>query len=84
MTRDGAQGVRRRGGTKATQGINQDASTLARAEAAALSSIGAGPARPCPYQHHRKSYWRLAAGGPTVCGVCHTAAPGLEIVSVLA
>jgi hypothetical protein len=35
---------------------------------------------PCPYSGHRGTDWRLASGGPLVCGVCHPPAPQLEVV----
>jgi hypothetical protein len=73
MSRDGAQ-TRTRKGTKATQGINQDVTVLARANAAALSFVGPGSASPCSYPEHRYSDWRGAdppAGSRATCGVCH-------------
>lgn len=42
----------------------------------ALELVGELPA--CPYDRHRSTDWRLAEGGPVVCGICHPPAPGLD------
>lgn len=80
MSRDGAQ-VRARRGTKSTQGINGEAALLGRFNGAVSNIPLIGTAQPCPYDHHRTSDWRLSAGGPTVCGICHPPAAGLDMVS---
>lgn len=38
----------------------------------------------CPYPAHRDlgTDWRLAEGGPVVCGVCHPPVKGLDVVKV--
>lgn len=65
-------------GTKETQGINGNAAALQ--ERLARVSLGGGVLRaPCPYRHHRATDWRLTAGGPVVCGVCHPPAAGLDV-----
>lgn len=68
-------------GTKETQGINGDAAALQRRMDSALAAVGAVQTGACAYPRHRGSDWRLAAGGPLVCGVCHPPAPGLDIVN---
>jgi hypothetical protein len=47
-----------------------------------LRSTGVG-ADPCGYPSHRGEEWRLATGGPTVCGQCHPPAEGLHVVPVV-
>jgi hypothetical protein len=69
-------------GTKDTQGINGDAIALQRLLAAVPLLAGDGAA--CPYQDHRRTDWRLCAGGPVVCGVCHPPAAGLDVELVAA
>jgi hypothetical protein len=66
-------------GTKETQGINGDAAALQRRLAAVAASSGGGAIKPCPYPYHRATDWRLAQGGPIVCGVCHPPASGLDV-----
>jgi hypothetical protein len=66
-------------GTAATQGVNGDAILLQRRLAAVPAALLDGAAAPCPYPDHRPSDWRLTAGGPLVCGVCHPPATGLDV-----
>ena len=33
----------------------------------------------CPYPRHAGHEWRLANGGPWVCGVCHPPVAGLDV-----
>lgn len=68
-------------GTKETQGINGDAAILQRwAGAVAGGRVRTeAPLEPCPYPHHRGADWRLASGGPIVCGICHPPAAGLDV-----
>lgn len=37
------------------------------------------PDAPCIYIRHRDTDWRLAEGGPVVCGVCHPAPPQMAV-----
>lgn len=52
---------------------------IARSSMGALAALGDIQLPVCPYDRHRLHDWRLAAGGPVVCGVCHPPAPGLEV-----
>jgi putative DNA primase/helicase len=47
-------------------------------KAANTASLRARDPSPCPYERHRPSDWRLADGGPRVCGICHPPAAGID------
>lgn len=79
--RERAPGTRRRDGTKATQGINGEAAALQRFGGAVMAYASSSSV--CPYPGHRGRDWRLAAGGPVVCGVCHPPARGLAVIEAL-
>jgi hypothetical protein len=69
-------------GTHDTQGINGRAIGLQRVLAAVDLRLCSDD--PCPYDVHRATDWRLRAGGPVVCGVCHPPAAGLDVELVAA
>lgn len=57
------------------------ATAAKRSSFGALRALGVNPDPPaCPYPQHRPSDWRLRAGGPVQCGVCHPPVDGLDIV----
>lgn len=68
-------------GTKETQGINGDAAGLQRWMEVVATSVPTGTIAACPYPRHRRADWRLAAGGPVMCGLCHPPAEGLTTVA---
>lgn len=59
------------------------AAALKGASMGALRALGSrGDAPACPYPAHRETDWRLRAGGPTQCGVCHPPVASLDTVAV--
>jgi hypothetical protein len=69
-----------RGGHHPKHGINPEAERLAHWLNATVAGFLSG--EPCPYPRHRGVDWRLSAGGPVVCGVCHPPADGLSVEPV--
>lgn len=68
-------------GTKATQGINGEAAMHQR-RLHLVQRFAVGPGEVCSYPAHRGEDWKLASGGPVVCGVCHPPARGLKVERV--
>lgn len=58
--------------------------SMARSSMGVLAVLGDVQLPTCPYRGHRVTDWRLKAGGPVTCGVCHPPALGLKTVQVSA
>jgi putative DNA primase/helicase len=69
----------RPGGHVAEDGHGNRLYDAKKPKAANLASLRARDPSPCPYEHHRPSDWRLADGGPRVCGICHPPAAGIDV-----
>jgi hypothetical protein len=68
----------RAGGHVAEDGHGDRLYDAKEAKAANVASLRARDPSPCPYERHRPSDWRLADGGPRVCGICHPPAAGID------